>query len=102
MGNAATKGVICLYGLLKQLFSEHVFKQPIPLNTEIRALDALCDILTGHSTLQLFQFQIELSYAQFHTCATEESLSHTTYFGAKTMIANSCDKHTRQQMTGSQ
>ena len=58
---------ICPYGLLSQLPTTHLVDYPVPLNLNRKSLGPLCDLLTGHSRLQLFQYRIQQSYTP--TCA---------------------------------
>lgn len=71
---------MCPYGLLPQLPQESLLQQPIPLQTKQAELGALCDLLTGHSKLQQFQYRAGLSYSPLCTCVQdEETPAHYLY-----------------------
>ena len=71
---------LCPYGLISDLPPDHLFKFPVPLETKRKDLAALCDLLTGHNRLQLFQYRINMTYSPLCTCLEEEeSVSHYIY-----------------------
>ena len=71
---------LCPYGLISDLPPDHLFKFPVPLETKRKDLAALCDLLTGHNRLQLFQYRINMTYSPLCTCLEEEeTVSHYIY-----------------------
>ena len=74
---------MCPYGLLSYLEPDHLFLQPIPLHTKRQNLSALCDLLTGQSRLQLFQYRAGLSYSPVCTCLQDEESAYHYLFECK-------------------
>ena len=63
---------ICPYGLLSQLPTTHLVDYPVPLDLNRKPLGPLCDLLTGHSRLQLFQYRIQQSYTPTCACLQDD------------------------------
>ena len=63
---------ICPYGLLSQLPTTHLVDYPVPLELDRKSLGPLCDLLTGHSRLQLFQYRIQQSYTPTCACLQDD------------------------------
>ena len=67
----------CHQGLLSELPPKHLSMYSLPLHNRHQILGKLCDLLTGHSKLQLFQYIIKNSYTLTCSCLEEdESPSH--------------------------
>lgn len=62
---------MCPYGLISELPAEHLLKHPL-LNLPKKQLGALCNLLSGQSRLQLFQYRIGLRFTPMCTCLEEE------------------------------
>ena len=83
----------CPYGLLSQLPPTYLDDHPIPLDFDRRSIGTLCDLLTGHSRLQLFQFRVNLSYTPICSCLRDEEtpqhyLFHCPEYTGMRRIAN--------------
>ena len=70
----------CQQGLLAELSPDHLLSFPIPLGNPRKVVGYLCDLLTGHSKLQLFQYIINKTYSPTCSClAEDETPSHFLY-----------------------
>ena len=77
---AQMANALCPYGLISHLPIEHLTLQPLPINKTREELGTLCDLLTGHCALQLFQYRAKLTFSPVCTCLEdEETVLHFLY-----------------------